>query len=44
MEQMVKENQAIAARKKSQEVYARQIMYTNECGPDFWSQFGKSTR
>jgi hypothetical protein len=44
MEQMVRENQAIAAAKKQREIFAQHCVFTNECSDDFWSQFGTSTR
>jgi hypothetical protein len=44
MEQMVRENQAIAAAKKQKEIFAQHCVFTNECSDDFWSQFGTSTR
>jgi len=44
MQQMVRENQAVAAVKKSKEVMQKTVMHTNQCADEFWTQFGTHTR
>jgi len=44
MEQMVRDNQAIAAAKRQDEQYRKTRVYQNECTEDFWKCFGTTSR
>jgi hypothetical protein len=44
MEQMVRDNQAIAAAKRQDEQYRKTRVYQNECSEDFWKCFGTTSR